>query len=202
MPLFVHIAPEPKLKVILRNGIAATAWRPDPADHPDIDRVVWMFPVLASDTMTLSWARELKRWGRTTLAAIAVRLRGDEMVFARHYREQPVAMTASQAVGIIRAADDARGYEVMVPRRVRADEITGSRVLRQTFGWRYAPQLKGKPLPSCDCPMCLPRGEVKAAVQRAQIFERIRSEGRELESRLALPVGRRKRKARAGRHAL
>lgn len=202
MPLFVHIAPEPKLKVILRNGIAPTHWLPDPVHHPEIDRVVWMFPVLASHTLTHSWARELKRWGRTTLAAITVRLRDDEIVFARHYREQPVAMTAGEAVGIIRAAEDARGYEVMVPRRVRSDEITGSRVLRQTFGWRYAPHLKGKPFPDCDCPMCLPRAEVKAAVQRAQIFDRMRAQGRELESRLALPVGRRKRKARARRHAL
>jgi len=201
MPLFVHIAPEPKLKVILRNGIAPTHWTPDPAAHPEADRVVWVFPVLQSHTLTHSWARELKRWGRTTLAAITVRLRDDEMVFARHYRDRPLAMTAGEAVGIIRAVEDPSGFEVMVPRRVRPGEIVRARVLDRTFGWRYAPHFKGKPLPSCDCPMCLPRGEVKAAVQREQIFERIRAEGRDLESRLALPVGRRKRKARARGHA-
>lgn len=185
MASFVHIAPEPKLKAILRNGIAPTAWRLDPHKHPKIDRVVWAFPVLDSYTLTHSWARELKRWGRTTLAAVTFRVPDDEMVFARHYRDLPVAMPAAKAVAIIRAAEDARGYEVMLPRRVRPGEIVRSRVLAQTFGWRYAPHLKGSPPAACDCPMCLPRDEVKAARQRGRLFARMRAEGREPESKLA-----------------
>lgn len=196
MPLFVHIAPEPKLKVILRNGVAPTAWRPDPAGHPHVDRVVWAFPVLASHTLTHSWARELKRFGRTTLAAVNFRVSDNQVVFACHFSDRPLAMTAAEAVGVIQAAKDPRGYEVMIPRRIRPGEIVRSRVLTRAFGWRYAPRLKGTAFPSCDCPVCLPRGEVKAAIQREQIWQRMRADGREPDNPMAGRPRGAKRKAR------
>ncbi len=185
MALFVHLAPEPKLKAILRNGISPTVWQPDPRGHPQLDRVVWAFPVLASYTITHSWARELKRFGRTTLAAITFRIGDDEPVFARHYGREPVVMTAAKAVAMIRDVEDARGYEVMIPRRIKPGEIARSRALTQTFGWRYAPNLKGRPPMLCDCPACLPRDEVNAARDRERLFARLRAEGREPESWLA-----------------
>lgn len=192
MALFVHIAPEPRLKAILRNGIAPTAWSPDPTAHPDIDRVVWAFPVLESYTLTHSWSRELKRLGQTTLAAITFRISDGELVFGRHYREQPVLMPAAAAVAAIRAAQDARGHEVMIPRRIRPDEIVRGRVLAKTFGWRYAPHLKGTAPNACDCPFCVPRGEVNAARDRRRLWARMRAEGNEPDPRLA--GGRRKKK--------
>lgn len=171
--------------MILRNGIAATAFAPSPTDHPDIDRVVWAFPVLQSYTLTHSWARELKRYGRTTLAAVTIRIADEQRVFAQHFSQPARLMTAAEAVAITRAARDPRGYEVMIPRRVRPSEIVRARVLAQTFGWRYAPEMKGKPPVACDCPMCRPYGEVNAARDRERVFARMRAEGREPESRLA-----------------
>lgn len=185
MAMFVHIAPEPMLKRILKNGIAPTVWSPDPERHPQHDRVVWSFPVLESATLTLSWARELKRGGHTTQAAITFRLRDDEPVYVRHYRDRPQAVSAAASVALVRAAADPRGFEVLVPRRVRPDEIVRARIVRRAFGWRYAPHLKGLPPAACDCPMCLPRDEVKAARQRERIWARMEAAGLEPDSRLA-----------------
>ena len=100
MTLFVHIAPENRAAVIRRTGIAPTRWRPDPSAHPEWDRAVWAFPVLPSYTLTHSWARELKRSGRSTLAAIAFRVPDDEARFARHYRERVFARM--RAAGMVR----------------------------------------------------------------------------------------------------
>ncbi len=171
MPLLVHIAPEPEAGKIRRYGIAPRRWPPDPVRHPQYDRVVWAFPVLESFTLTHQWMRELKRWGRTTLVAVAFRIPDDQAVFARHYLDLPHFMTAAEAVGIIRAAPDHRGYEVMVPRRIAAGEIVRIRILPRAIGWRYYPAAKNSDRRPCDCPMCLPRAEVKAKRYRDRIAE-------------------------------
>lgn len=175
MPLLVHIAPESEIAVIRRTGIAATRWRPDPDGHPECDRVVWAFPMLASYTLTHGWARELKRWGRQTLAAISFRIPDGETVFARHYSEAPVPMRAAEAAGLIRAAADPRGYEIIVPRRILPREIVRAQLLPRATGWRYWPGAKGNPMRLCDCPACLPRGEVKARRYRERVRERMRA---------------------------
>jgi hypothetical protein len=180
MPLLVHIAPENQVSAIRCNGIAPTRWKPDPRDHPQCDRVVWAFPVLASHTLTLSWARELKRWGRTSLAAVTFRVPDTERVFAGHYGAGPVAMTAAEASGLIRAATDPRGYEVIVPRRIWPKEITRIQTLPRAFGWRYWPEAKGKPMRLCDCPVCTPRGETKAKDYRDRVLARIAAAGSQI----------------------
>ncbi len=177
MPLLVHIAPEAAAKTIRRTGIAATRWKPDPQNYPEYDRVVWAFPVLPSYTLTLSWGRELKRWGRASLAAITFRLPDDELVFARHYTAAPLAMTATEACGLILAAPDPRGYEIMVPRRIPPIDIARAHILPRAIGWRYYPAAKGQAMRLCDCPMCMPRGEVKAGKYRLRVRERRRAAG-------------------------
>ena len=177
MPLLVHIAPEAEARTIRRTGIAPTRCKPDPRAHPQWDRVVWAFPVLPSYTLTLSWARELKRWGRASLAAITVRLPDNELVFARHYTAAPVLMSAAEACGLILAAPDPRGHEIMVPRRILPKEIVRAQTLPRAIGWRYYPAAKGQSMRLCDCPMCMPRGEVKAKRYRERVRERMRQEG-------------------------
>lgn len=163
MAMLVHIAPENRVKRILRGGIA-------PANGH-----VWAFPVLASYTLTHSWSRELKRFGATTLAAITFRLPDDEVVLARHYREVPREMTAAEAVGTIRRQADPRGYEIMVARRILASEIVRARALPKAIGWRYFPEAKGKQPWACDCEFCQPKGEVNARRDRARVVERVRA---------------------------
>jgi hypothetical protein len=177
MVLLVHIAPESEARAIRRNGIAPTRWRPDPYGYPECDRVVWAFPVLPSYTLTLSWARELKRWGRASLAALTFRLPDGEPVFARHFSLEPRAMSAAEACGLILAAPDPRGYEVIVPRRILPKEIVRAQPLPRAIGWRYYPAARGQPMRLCDCPMCLPRGEVKARRYRNRVRQRMAGQG-------------------------
>lgn len=162
MALLVHITAENIANRLVRNGISA------------VHGYVWAFPVLESYTLTHSWSRELKRAGRTALAAITFRVPDDEIVLAAHYREDRREMTAAEAVGLIRSRPDPRGYEIMLPRRVAPGEIVRARVLPRAVGWRYFPEAKGKAPWMCDCPVCSPRGEVKASRQRARVAERMR----------------------------
>ena len=79
-----------------------------------------------------------------------------------------------EAVGLIRGSPDPRGYEIMLPRRVAPSEIVRARALPRAIGWRYFPEAKGKAPWLCDCPVCEPRGEVKAGRQRVRLAERMR----------------------------
>ncbi len=173
MPLLVHIAPENKANTLRRNGISPTRLRPDAERHPEFDRVVWAFPVLPSYVLTHSWSRELKRSGATTLAAVTFRVPDREPVFARHFSETARLMSAAEAVGLIAAMDDPRGFEIMVPRRIAPREIVGVRTLSKAVGWRYWPGAKGRPMTTCDCPVCIPRGEVKAKRYRERVYKRM-----------------------------
>jgi hypothetical protein len=172
MTLFVHIAPEGVAKRIRRNGIQARRMAPDPANHPEHRRVVWAFPVLPSYTLTYSWGRELKRSGAKTLAAAVFRLAEDAPVYVRHYTQAPRLVTAAEALDIIRAQADPRGYEIMVPRRIEAREIVRVHPLPRAIGWRYMPDAKAKAASiACDCPVCVPRG----AIKRRRYLARIRA---------------------------
>jgi len=166
MPLFVHLAPEPYQKRILRNGISPTKLK-HVADGGD--RFVWAFPVLESHTLTHQWTRELKRRGARTMVAITFRIEAGEPVFAQRYNEPLCAMTAGEAVALIRALDDPRGAEVIIPRRILPGEIVRAKTLRQHFGWRYFPAVKTADRRPCDCPYCMPRGEVKAKRYRDRV---------------------------------
>jgi hypothetical protein len=179
MPLLVHIAPGNEANSISRSGIAAR--RIPGADLP-FARVVWAFPVLPSYTLTHSWSREIKRWRTTTLAAITFRVPDDEPVLASHYSRQAQPMTAAQAVGLILAAEDPRGYEIMLSRRIARQEIVRVRPLPKAVGWRYYPDAKNQPAKMCDCPMCLPIGEVKARRFRERVKSRMRASGLPVES--------------------
>jgi hypothetical protein len=156
LTLLVHITAENLAKRITRNGITP------------VRGFVWAFPILKSYTLTHSWSREMKRTGRTTLSAISFRVPDDEMVFARHYREERRVMTAAGAVGYIRGRPDPRGYEIMLPRRINPREIVRVRVLPKAIGWRYSPEAKGKSPSMCECEFCSTRGEVNASRQRTR----------------------------------
>ncbi|WP_295557560.1 hypothetical protein [uncultured Hyphomicrobium sp.] len=166
MPLFVHIAPEPLAKRIRRSGIAA---RRLDAAYNGFDRLVWAFPVMESYTLTHQWARELKRLGARTLVAVTFRVPDTEPVLAHHYNDEPRLMKAAEAVAAIRAMSDPRGGQVVIPRRIEPQEIVRVTPLPRTFGWRYFPGVKSADRRPCDCPMCAPRGEVKAKRYRDRL---------------------------------
>ena len=183
MPLLVHIAPAGQANKIARNGIAASRIPGGGGREFPFDRVVWAFPVLPSYTFTYSWSRELKRWGATALVSVTFRIDDDEQVLVRHYSSRPRLMSAAGAAGFIASATDPRGYEIIVSRRIQPNEIVRVRALPRVVGWRYSPNAKGQPALACDCPVCLPRGEVKARRFRERVYDRMRRQGREPEVR-------------------
>ncbi len=78
-------------------------------------------------------------------------------------------MSASAAVGEFMAAEDAKGWEVVIPRRIEASEIHRVRQLPQVIGWRFSPGAKGKP-PFCPCKFCT-RGEYGSQRLRERLGE-------------------------------
>ncbi len=182
MPLLVHIAPANQMKKIARNGIAP---RRIPGGGPGkefpFDRVVWAFPVLPSYTLTHNWSRELKRWDASSLVAVTFRIADGEQVLARHFGARPAQMSAASTAGFVASAHDPRGYEIIVPRRIQPNEIVRVRPLPKAVGWRYEPDAKGKAPIARNCPMCLPKGEVKAGRFRERVYARMDKQGREPE---------------------
>ncbi|GAA3034937.1 HEAT repeat domain-containing protein [Actinokineospora globicatena] len=75
-------------------------------------------------------------------------------------------MSAAQAIAVVRAREDARGYQVVVPRAIGRAEIHRVRHVRQVTGWRYEPDAHGK-VP-CSCMACLPVGAYGAVGIRAR----------------------------------
>lgn len=166
MTRLVHLAPESAAKRIRRNGIAPTRAR-----HPmhGYDRFVWAFPRLQSYAVSHQWLRELKRNGARTLVAVDIAMADDQPVLVGHFGSEPQLATASRAAGLVRAAPDPRGYEILVPRRIEAREIVRIRNLTQGIGWRYFPDAKAADRRPCDCPVCVPSGEIKGQRYRSRI---------------------------------
>ncbi|MEV0032142.1 HEAT repeat domain-containing protein [Nocardia sp. NPDC050793] len=151
MALLVHLTPEKNARRIRRAGITASGPR----------RGVFCMPVMPSYVLSHQWLRELRRGGQRLIVAVDFRIPDDEPVLVGHYRAAETEMSAAEAVSVILHAEDARGYEILVPRSITPAELHRVRHVRQVTGWRYHPNAQGQP--PCACPACLGRGEFKAA---------------------------------------
>ena len=129
-------------------------------------RGVFAMPVLPSYVLTHQWGRELRRRGYRSTVAVHFRVPDDEQVWVGHYNREPVSVTAAEAAGIVLAAEDPRGYEVFVPRRIAPRDIHRLRPVNPVAGWRYVPGAHGRR--PCACPACLPSGSYNAARIRAK----------------------------------
>lgn len=124
-------------------------------------------PVVPSFTLTYQWVRELRRWKPGVLVAIHLRLPDDEPVTVGRYNVAPDDVVAAQAVARVREVDDPRGYEVFVPRAIRASEVRRIRSVPQGVGWRHMPDAHGRR--PCPCPYCLQPGMFKVARLRNRL---------------------------------
>lgn len=162
MAMFVHMAPESRLALIRRNGIGRL--RKPTARHPG---GIFAVPVTRNFYISHQWLRELKRFGRGSIAAVYFRIPDDEPVWVGHYGFAHLQMTAAAASGEFQMSESREGWEVVIPRRILASEIHRVRCLPQVIGWRFAPQAKGKP-PFCTCRYCT-RGDYGAARLRDRL---------------------------------
>jgi hypothetical protein len=95
------------------------------------------------------------------------RVADDQPVWVGHYNRGHRWMLASEAVAEFMAAEDAKGWEVVIPRRIEAGEIHRVRRLPQVIGWRFFPSAKGTS-PRCTCKFCT-RGDYGARRLRQRL---------------------------------
>ena len=162
MAMFVHLAPESRVALIRRNGISRL--RHARGDFPG---GVFAVPVTRNFYVSHQWLRELKRRNRGAIAGVYFRVPDDEQVWVGHYNQGHRWMSAAETVAEFSAAEDAQGWEVVIARRIEADELHRVRRLPQVIGWRFSPQAKGKP-PFCTCKFCV-RGDYGAGRLRERL---------------------------------
>lgn len=162
MSMFVHLAPESRVPQIRRNGISR------------LQRAIGAFPggvfavpVTRNFYVSHQWLRELNRRNQGPLAGVYFRIPDDEQVWVGHYNQAHRWMSAAEAENEFLSAEDAQGWEVIIPRRIGANELHRIRRLPQVIGWRFSPESKGKP-PFCTCKFCT-RSEYGARRLRARL---------------------------------
>lgn len=145
MARFTHLARETDEKRILRNGIK-------PQTHMDGFDVVYAMPITPDFFASHQWLRELRRESAAPLVAVDFVIDDDEVVRVGHYSKPHAEMTAAEAAGTIMRAEDSRGYEVAIMRKILPREIKRTRRVPQVVGWRYWPEAHGHP--PCLCDVC------------------------------------------------
>jgi hypothetical protein len=160
--MFVHLTTESRIPRIRRNGIARL--RKTVGTSPE---GVYAVPVARNFYASHQWLRELKRRNQGPIAGIYFRVPDEQQVWIGHYGQPHRLVAAAEAVAQFLKADDAAGWEVIVPRRIEANEIHKTRQLPQVIGWRFSPTSKGKP-PFCTCKFCT-RGEYGSAKLRKRL---------------------------------
>jgi len=128
---------------------------------------IFAVPVTRNFYVSHQWLRELKRRTQGPIAGIYFRVPDDERVWVGHYNQGHQWMSASEAAGEFMVAEDAKGWQVIIPRRIEASEIHRIRQLPQVIGWRFSPSAKGKP-PFCTCKFCI-RGDYGASRLRERL---------------------------------
>jgi hypothetical protein len=155
MASFVHIADERHAASIRGNGLKLAKQAV----------AVFALPVIENFVISHQWLRELKRTGFNAAVGVYFKIPDSELVLAGKYSQEKKPMTAAQAVAELRA-NETMGFEVLIPRSIKATDIKYIRTLPQTLGWRYFPEAKGKP-PFCGCSYCQ-RGNIKSRKIKAR----------------------------------
>ena len=127
---------------------------------------LYAFPVLPSHTLTHQWTREIMKWKRQPMIGVYFRIGDDEVVYFGRYGRVRRTLAAARAVGEMRKEDDLRGFEIIVDRAIKANEIIRIAPLRGVLGWRHKPDAHGKR--PCGCPGCMARGEPGGRKLRAR----------------------------------
>lgn len=162
MAMFVHLALESQTKHIQRVGISRLR-----QPFGECPGGVFAAPVVRDFYVSHQWLRELKRRNAGPIVGVYFRIPDTDSVWIGHYNQNHREMTAAESVAEFDSADDAQGWEVVVPRRIGAKEIHKVRTLPQVVGWRYFPDAKGKP-PFCSCKFCT-RGEYGSKALRERL---------------------------------
>ena len=151
MPQLIHLTDERLLKRLEKSGIRTHTWGKKIAG-------VHATPVMIDFQVSHQWVRELKRRGIRTMGAVQFKIPDKEKVLVGRYNEEPLSVTAAQAVKVFMEHATGLGLEILVLRRIEPKEITRTYVPNQIVGWRYFPDAHGKR--PCGCDYCQ-RGSIK-----------------------------------------
>lgn len=146
--MFVHLTIESRIPRILRNGIARLR-----KNTETLPGGVYVVPVTRNFYASHQWLRELKRKNQGPIAGIYIKVPDQQPVWAGHYGQAHHLVSAAEAIAEFMKADDPMGWEVIIPRRIEANEIHKTRRLPQIVGWRFFPKAKGKR--PCTCKFCI-----------------------------------------------
>ena len=164
MPILTHLASEKDTKSIDRTGIKAVS-----SGHRT-PKGVFCMAITPNYFATHQWHRELKRRGQRTMVAVDFRLSSDVRTWFGHYGRPHSETTVGRAIHMLMETEDSRGFEFIIPRPIRKDEIIRIRMIRQVIGWRYKPDAHGRK--PCPCRVCLPRGTIKSSHLRRRLDPR------------------------------
>jgi hypothetical protein len=160
MAMFVHLTEQSKTARIRRAGIGRLR-----AAGGAFPGGVFAVPVSPNFYFSHQWLRELKRRNAGPIAGVYFRIPDDERVWLGHYGQRHKWMSAAEAVAVFRKGKDLLGWEVVIPRKIAADEIHRVRRLPQVVGWRYMPGSNGRK--PCGCDYCQ-RGQYGARRLRGE----------------------------------
>lgn len=151
MPMFVHVTAAKYEPAIRRSGLGGV--KHELTGSPLKRGHVYCHPVLESHTLTHQWTREILKWRRQPMIGVYFRVPDDEVVTCQllnNARSRQVK--ASEAVAIVRAHEDMKGFEVIIERPIAAREIHRIAPLRGVTGWRHFPDSHGRK--PCACEYC------------------------------------------------
>jgi hypothetical protein len=129
--IFVHLTPEKNVREILRHGITRLRQQ---GDHP---KGVFAMPAARSFHVSHQWLGELKERGHLSVAGLYLRIPEDETVWVGHYLQSHKKMSAAEASELFIYEHRPEGFEIIVPRAIRPDEIYRIHHLAQVRAWRY-----------------------------------------------------------------
>jgi len=122
--------------------MGGTRSRPSARSQTVVRGGVYAVPVTRNFYASHQWLRELKRRNQGPAAGIYFRVPDEQLVWVGHYGHTHRLVTAAEAIAQFMGADDPLGWEVVVPRRIEANEIHKARRLPRVIGWGFSPKRK------------------------------------------------------------
>jgi hypothetical protein len=131
MVIFAHLTPEKNVEHILCHGITRLRRQ---GDHPE---GIFAMPAARNFHVSHQWLRELKERGHLAVAGLYFRVPESEPVWVGHYLRDHQEMTAADARDLFIREHRPEGFEVIVPRVIRAREIYRIHYLAQVRAWSF-----------------------------------------------------------------
>lgn len=199
MTMLVHLFDSRQAASVRRSGLKGAACALSVAgNRVELDRGVFVMPVLPNFYASHQWLRELKRRGMRTISAAYVRMRSDALVYVGRYNGEHRRVPLGHAAGLVMRAEDPRGWEIVVPWGIGAGAVHAVREVPQVVGWRYFPRSHEEGPWTCLCDFCRrgTRGEIKATRLRRGLVEKFGAERLSIESDVESVIGGKRKRVK------